>query len=201
MNYLNICSVYNMDYNIIYEIWEKESTQDDLIKLEQDFFKEFSKMFHEFYTKIEEFAPDSTHRKLLEKEIENLKMMVKSIYEIRFNKILNAVKNGIEIDISYLTENELNLYNKIKAPIHKYVQNIDLLLEGQSFEFIKNKIKSKFIIVRFLEDLPELVGTDNNTYGPFKINDIAVLPRKMAEPLLERGAAKFIPILSNLNEC
>ena len=41
-----------------------------------------------------------------------------------------------------------------------------------------------YVAVKFLEDTPSTVGIDSRTYGPFKEDDIAILPTDNAKPLL-----------------
>ena len=186
-----------MNYDKVYQIWEKEFEQTELIKLDKDFYKKVEQIIKDFNNEIKKLDSNSLPSKLLEKEIDNIKKMIKSIYLNRFEKIFNSIKKGNEIDIQVLTENEINFYNKIQGSIQKYVKNIDLLLEGQSVQLLEQKIISKYIIVRFLKELPEIVGNDMKTYGPFQVEDIATLPKKVAESLLERGAASIVPVVQN----
>jgi len=189
--------VFKMNYDKIYQIWEKETDEPGLIKIEKDFYKKFGELIKEFYEEIEKLDNNSLHRKLLEKEFKNLRTMIRTIYSIRFHKILNAIEDGIEVDTTLLTETELNLYKKIRKPIQKYLNNINLLLEGQSVQLLSQNITSKYIIVRILEGLPEIVGNDEMIYGPFQVGDIVSLPKKIAESMLEGGAATFLNV--NLN--
>jgi len=45
--------------------------------------------------------------------------------------------------------------------------------------------------VRFLRDVPAIVGEDLKTYGPFKAGDVAKLPRGNADALVRQGAATY----------
>ena len=44
-----------------------------------------------------------------------------------------------------------------------------------------------FVEIRFLKDVPTIVGADMKTYGPFKEEDVASLPAENAEVLIKRG--------------
>lgn len=43
--------------------------------------------------------------------------------------------------------------------------------------------------VRFLQEVPSVVGPELETYGPFNPNDVAKLPIQIADILIEQGAA------------
>ncbi|MBC7129615.1 hypothetical protein H5T51_00135, partial [Candidatus Bathyarchaeota archaeon] len=45
------------------------------------------------------------------------------------------------------------------------------------------------IIVRFLKEIPEIVGIDMKSYGPYKPEDVASLPAENAEILIKQGLA------------
>ena len=72
---------------------------------------------------------------------------------------------------------------------------IKSMLEGRSkvLESIREKIRTKRVIVRILGDVDEFVGVDNR-YGPYKSEDIAILPLEDAKRLISEGNAKEIII-------
>ena len=47
----------------------------------------------------------------------------------------------------------------------------------------------KRILVRFLKDIPSFVGIDLRTYGPFRAEDVALIPAPNAEALIRHGIA------------
>jgi DNA replication factor GINS len=50
------------------------------------------------------------------------------------------------------------------------------------------------MIVRFLQDIPSIVGSNTKIYGPFKAEDIATLPIDNAESLIKRGIALKVEV-------
>lgn len=42
--------------------------------------------------------------------------------------------------------------------------------------------------VRFLQDVPQVVGAEMETYGPFSANDTAAIPKEIADIWIEQGA-------------
>ncbi|MFQ6096039.1 MAG: hypothetical protein ACE5NN_07835, partial [Candidatus Bathyarchaeia archaeon] len=68
--------------------------------------------------------------------------------------------------------------------------------ERQLIEEAKTKAKEKirpveYVEVRFLKEVPVIVGSDMKTYGPFKPGDISRLPKQNAEILVKQGAASY----------
>jgi DNA replication factor GINS len=54
---------------------------------------------------------------------------------------------------------------------------------------MKSKKKAKGMVVRFLKEVPEIVGADMKTYGPFKAEDVATLPVENAKALIKQEVA------------
>lgn len=51
---------------------------------------------------------------------------------------------------------------------------------------------AKRILTRLLRDVPSFVGVDLKTYGPYKSEDVVLLPAQNAEALIKRGLATEI---------
>lgn len=49
-----------------------------------------------------------------------------------------------------------------------------------------------FRILKFVDEVPQFVGTDGKTCGPFKKDDIATLEEKAAEVLVQKGKAEYV---------
>ena len=59
-------------------------------------------------------------------------------------------------------------------------------------ESISQKHKTRPMVVRFLQDVDKIVGTDLEKYGPFKAEDIAAIPYENAQALIAKDAATKI---------
>jgi len=51
------------------------------------------------------------------------------------------------------------------------------------------KTREELVMVRFLKDLQAFVGPNGKAYGPFKVEDIASIPRENASALVKQGIA------------
>jgi DNA replication factor GINS len=63
-----------------------------------------------------------------------------------------------------------------------------LFRSGQTV-YVERREKPKSVLVRFVQEIPAIIGSDMNTYGPFKAEDIATLPPENARILIKQGAA------------
>jgi DNA replication factor GINS len=68
---------------------------------------------------------------------------------------------------------------------------LDATLDGNEkiLDLISQIVRSKRIIVRFLDTVEEFVGMDMNSYGPFDPEDVAILPYENARSLVESKKA------------
>ena len=84
----------------------------------------------------------------------------------------------------------------VDAHINLYVNEFSVSLgeEGRSsvLESISSQILSKNILLSFLKPTNSFVGTDLNNYGPFKIEDVGLIPFQNAILLIKQGIAKEI---------
>lgn len=45
------------------------------------------------------------------------------------------------------------------------------------------------MLVRFVQEIPAIIGSDMNTYGPYRAEDVATLPHENARILIKQGVA------------
>ncbi|MGB9779090.1 MAG: hypothetical protein ACPLW8_06745, partial [Candidatus Bathyarchaeales archaeon] len=61
---------------------------------------------------------------------------------------------------------------------------------------IKVEKEHKVVVLRFLKDVPAIIGSDMKPYGPFKNEDIASLPVENAKILVKQGLAQKVEVSS-----
>ena len=75
----------------------------------------------------------------------------------------------------------------------------DALLHGREISSRAGK-DNEPLMVRFVKDVPSIIGVDLKTHGPFTKEDIAKLPHENAESLIRQGAAVEITTAAQDNE-
>jgi DNA replication initiation complex subunit (GINS family) len=78
-----------------------------------------------------------------------------------------------------------------------YEKFAERLLSGQVLSKVSNasgKKKHKRVAVRFIKNIPAIIGADMKTYGPFTVEDVAAVPVENAKILLKQGLAEKLQI-------
>jgi DNA replication factor GINS len=122
---------------------------------------------------------------LMEKEM--TQRLLDELRQTRIQKIMAAAQNSIPIQTTSLTDEESTVLEKIKQSLSSLNQQLPTSPKNDD-------LTEELRIVRFLEDIPEIVGVDLRIYGPFKKEDVASLPAPNAQALEKQGAAKPIEV-------
>lgn len=101
-------------------------------------------------------------RKLKEVEAQRVKWLLEAIKRIRKEKIAKKMAE----------------------------RQVDDFLEDLTSK--KKELGTKKILVRILQDVPSFVGVDMKVYGPYKAEDVVLLPEQNVEALIKRGVATII---------
>ncbi|MEM2134294.1 MAG: hypothetical protein Q6366_010530 [Candidatus Freyarchaeota archaeon] len=173
-------------YEKIYSVWEKEQKEESLQKLQANFYIEAKKFLEEI--KLEKNESDPLASKLVKKEYDILYLILNDLINIRLEKILRNIHAKKELNTEKLTQEEKVIYEHLKNAFSQ-------LFNGKSLSPEIRVIEEKdetFIPIRFLKQIPAIVGSDMKIYGPFQVEDIATLPRENAKALILKNAAKLL---------
>lgn len=188
-------------YEILYDILRKERTRQELQKLDINFFNDIKKYINEktfilndLKTKASIFAQKEIEK--TERELINIKKIVKDIYERRESKIMQlalstAITNKAQDTGSLLPEEKIVFDNLLEFLKSSREELLNKLLENKEPKAIKSEQES-LKIVRILQAVPSFIGDDLNEYGPFEEEYIASLPIRIAELLVKNNRAEEI---------
>lgn len=214
-------------YETLFEVLRTEKSREELQKLDEVFFSDIINYLKEKETILENQKnnPDLTtfdEEKKEERQMSNIKNIIKEIYERREKKIINIALNKSKtnsniIDNSTLLPEEKTIFNELVNLLNKARKDIlfnilntklpDFKIEKK--EEIKNKEEPKPEIkqeikpeqntepktnklIRFVRPVPKFVGPELENYGPFEEDDIAKLPTKIADVLINKTRAEEI---------
>lgn len=193
-------------YETLYEILRREKYRAELQYLENDFFQKVTRYLGEKESILESqqkktsiFA--SVEIQKTQKQIENIKRILKELYERRENKIIQmavfASRTGEKRTGNMLKEEE-KIYGELINVFSTYREGIlhNLLTAKMPKikETIKEEAKKDKKLLRFLKAIPKFVAEDLNVYGPFEEEDMASLPEKTAMLLVEKKKAEEVKI-------
>jgi DNA replication factor GINS len=167
-------------FELIRRIQREEQRVPKLTKLPENFYQNIAAYLQQKKKLIE--TKDDRKGGL---EIKNIERLVEDIFNRRERKILNQAIISVRTNMSpeNLTEEEDVFFNVLLNSLKDRRNNtLKKMLEEVEEEFAS--------LIVFKEDVPQFVGSDMKTYGPFKKGDIAKLPEENMKVLIERGIAE-----------
>jgi DNA replication factor GINS len=175
-------------YNELYEAWRKEMENEEIQMLPKDFYVRLADYVRKMREESRMLDKKTTRAKLMERDFKNVKTLIKKLLQLRYKKSLDNAKTGKPVPKDHLTEEEERLYAEIPPLAESYQALFKEVSRGR-LPGMKSKKKAKGIVVRFLKEVPEIVGADMKTYGPFKAEDVATLPVENAKALIKQEVA------------
>jgi DNA replication factor GINS len=175
-------------YNELYEAWRKEMENEEIQILPKDFYVRLADYVRKMREESRMLDKKTTRAKLMEREFKNVKTLIKKLLQLRYKKSLDNAKTGKPVPKDHLTEEEERLYAEIPPLVESYQALFKEISRGR-LPGMKSKKKAKGMVMRFLKEVPEIVGADMKTYGPFKAEDVATLPVENAKALIKQEVA------------
>jgi len=175
-------------YDKLYEAWKKEKESVEIQKLPRDFYAKLADYMKKIREEIRMLDEKTTKAKLMKRELKNVKNMSKELFQHRQDKVRKKALDGEIVPKEVLTEEEEKLYGEIFPLAESYQSYLKDILQGR-LSRIEKEEKPKKMLVRFVQEIPAIVGSDMKTYGPFKPEDIATLPTENARILIKQGVA------------
>ena len=154
-------------FELIRRIQREEQSSPKLTKLPKQFYENV-RAYLEQKRKI-------TNRKVA-LEVKNVERLVEDIFNRRERKIFNLALITVRTAIppENLTDEEKAFFNKLIAILKDRRESLLKQLLSES----DTGTEQQATLIVFKEDVPEFVGADMRSYGPFKKGDIARLPEE-----------------------
>ena len=176
-------------YDKLYDAWKKEKESSEIQKLSKTFYAEIAKYMKRIREEGRMLDKKTTKARLMGHEFENAKRLVKELVKLRYDKALRNAASGKSMPGETLTEEEEKLHGEILPLAESYKHFLRDVLRGRVSQVEKEEKPKKLRLVRFLQEIPAIIGADMKTYGPYKPEDIATLPSENARILVKRAAA------------
>jgi len=184
-----------IDLDFILELLKKETQIPKIQGLSSDVYRKIAQLIKELSIQKYEDLELDVHHEL----IKLLTLSTKSLFELRIRKLLES-SNGQHLsypsllssdDYSKLTDEEKFIFEEERKVSQRKELIIQSLIGGNvnNLDTISRIIRSKMIIIRFLESTDQFMGVDMAKYGPFIKEDVAILPFENARSLIERKIA------------
>lgn len=163
----------------------------ELEKLPSGFYSEIADYFRKLREEGRMLDKRTVKARLLRNEVRNVKRMVREITRVRHRKLLKKATKGEKVLDDFLTAEESRLMKGIVPLTEAYQTFTKNLLRGHLSQ-IEIAVQNRSAVLRFLKDVPAIIGADMKPYGPFKSEDVASLPIENAKILVKQGLADEI---------
>jgi DNA replication factor GINS len=184
-------------YDELYDVWKKEKECLELQFSSRDFYGRLADYVSRVREETRMIDQKTLRGHLLLQELENLKRMIKDLVKLRCQKAMKLTLIGRSIPKD-APNGEEKIYERMLSFSEFYRDFLNGLLRGNQTEILPQlkgrEGKPSRLLVRFLQEIPIIIGSDMKEYGPFRPQDIATLPAENARILIEQSAAVEIKI-------
>lgn len=182
-----------IDLDFIMELLKKETQIPKIQGISPDIYKKIAQLIKELSIQKYEDLELDVHHEL----IRLLVLSTKSLIELRTLKLLENSNGNLSStslstdDYSKLTDEEKYIFEEERKVSQRKDLIIKSLIDGNvnNLDSISRIIRTKMIIIRFMESTDRFMGVDMAKYGPFIKEDVAILPFENARSLIERKVA------------
>jgi DNA replication factor GINS len=178
-------------YNDLYKAWKSEKTSQEPQPLPNDFYRKTDAYLNGLEKENESIDDHTAKGRLTLKEKEVATRLLRELKETRLRKLLALARSGEPISDANLTDEERKLLKEFDESLQAFNQALRVETETAA---TAPKERAELSVVRFLQDIPEIVGTDLKIYGPYKKEDVGSLPNQNAKALVKQGVAKEIEV-------
>jgi len=180
-------------YNELNEVWKRELENDELERLSLDFYSQIADYLRRLKEESRMLDKRTVKASLLKKEMQNVKRMVHDLIRARYKKLIRKAVKGEKIQSNVLTVEEEKIYVGFSSLAETYWSFAKSILRGYVPKVDVGQ-EHKRAVLRFLKDVPAIIGADMKTYGPFKVEDVASLPIENAKILIKQGLAEKVEV-------
>ena len=180
-------------YDELYDAWKRELENTELEKLLSDFYSRVADYLRRLKEEGRMLDKRTVKARLLKDEMQNVKRMVHELIQTRYRKLVKKAANGERITSGFLTVEEKKIHAGVLPLAEAYHSLAENILRGYA-QKVNVEQKHKNAVLRFLKNVPEIIGADMKTYGPFKIEDVASLPLDNSRILVKQGLAERVEV-------
>jgi DNA replication factor GINS len=169
-----------IDIHSLHNTVLRETENDSILEINPNFYRNLANFIGNL--KKQEF--DGIENKIKNTMIEMVTELTSLLIQIRLDKISKTS----DLEISYLLDEEKFILDSQEDQRERIEMILSATINGKSkfLESLAQNHKTKKIVIRFLNEVDEIVGADLEKYGPFKTEDIATIPYENAQALISK---------------
>jgi DNA replication factor GINS len=161
----------------------RETEDDSLLEIDPNFYRNLS----DFIGNLKKQEFDGIENKIKDTLIEMTTELTSLLIKIRLDKI----SKSSDFKIGHLLDEEKFILDSQDEQRERTEMILSATINGKSkfLESLAQNHKTKKVVIRFLNEVDEIVGADLEKYGPFKTEDIATIPYENAQALIAKNIA------------
>ncbi len=178
MSELNQINVNSLHHTVL-----RETEDDSLLEIDPNFYRNLS----DFIGNLRKQEFDGIENKIKDTLIEMTTELTSLLIKIRLDKI----SKSSDFKIGHLLDEEKFILDSQDEQKERTEMILSATINGKSkfLESLAQNHKTKKVVIRFLNEVDEIVGADLEKYGPFKTEDIATIPYENAQALIAKNIA------------
>ncbi|KON31726.1 hypothetical protein AC478_02405 [miscellaneous Crenarchaeota group-1 archaeon SG8-32-3] len=184
-------------YDELYAAWRFELENAELGGLPLDFYARATDYLKKIKEENKILDEKTVKASLLEHELKRVKCMLHELVWARYKKLVALITESQKIPSELLAVEEESACTVFLSFAESYKKFAEKLLQGQVLsQASKASVKKtrKIVVLRFIKNIPAIIGADMKTYGPFMVEDVASMPVENAKILVKQGLAEVIEI-------
>jgi DNA replication initiation complex subunit (GINS family) len=122
---------------------------------------------------------------LLDEETRRMERLVVELIDRRLSKIWQMSQTDAQVPTHASEKWAQEELSNLSRHYRKFKEDTVQGIEPSNFP----EKKKDRLLLRFVKDMPSIIGVDLKTHGPFLREDIAILPYENAESLIRQGTA------------
>jgi DNA replication factor GINS len=172
-----------VDINSLHHTVLRETENDTILEIDPNYYRSLS----DFIGNLKKQEFDGVESKIKDAMIEMVTELTSLLINIRLDKILKSS----DLEIGYLLDEEKFILDSQEKKSERIEMILSATINGKSkfLESLAQNHKTKKIVIRFLNEVDEILGADLEKYGPFKTEDIATIPYENAQALIAKNVA------------
>jgi DNA replication initiation complex subunit (GINS family) len=184
-------------YDELEQAWKRELHSSELQSMRQGLFKDLAAYVRRMRESHLNVDAKSLKAIIMEEETVRIEQLLSQLLDWRIEKIWSQTKL---VQSNSLESTEKNAYESFAAISRDYERLKQDIIQGREPSISKPMDRdSGLVLIRFVRDVPSIIGVDLKAHGPFHKEDIANLPRENAESLIRQGSATEIRTSSQDN--
>jgi DNA replication initiation complex subunit (GINS family) len=178
-------------YDELYAAWQWETDNTELGRLQSDFYSRVADYVKRIKEENRMLDKKNVKVVLLEHELQNVKRMLNELVRMRYRKLIRMATDGTKPQADTLTAEEKQVADGVLPIADTYQRFVTNILQG-NFSQVNVEKTHERIPLRFIKNIPAIIGADMQTYGPFMAEDIGSVPVENAKILVKQGLAEII---------